>query len=107
MHCYLDQATRELVGIHGRKQLTRLEYGVVERLLLAKGEPVSKDDLIDFAYPDEVVYLGVTDNSLTQVIARVRRKLNLLTPAGSRLLKNVHGVGYTLLTHEPIQMKQM
>lgn len=106
MSCYLDQARRELVGSRGRKQLSRLEYEILQRLVQAEGETVSKDELIASAYPADVVYLGVTDESLAQIIARLRRKLNLLTPAGSRLLKNVHGVGYTLQVSEELAATQ-
>ncbi|MEZ4683211.1 MAG: winged helix-turn-helix domain-containing protein [Caldilineaceae bacterium] len=98
MNCYLDQARRELVGSQGRKQLTPLEYRILHRLIQDEGQTVSKDELIEFAYPEEVLYLGVTDESLAQIISRLRRKLNLLMPYGSRMLKNVHGVGYTLKT---------
>lgn len=96
MSCYLDQARRELVGRHGRKPLSRLEYRILQRLVHAEGEAVSKDELIESAYPSEVVYQGVTDQSLAQVITRLRRKMNLLTPSGSQMLKNVHGIGYML-----------
>ena len=100
MSCYLDQARREVVGSRGRKQISRLEYRLLQRLLQAEGQTVSKDELIEAAYPADVVYLGVTDESLAQLIARLRRKLNLLTPAGARLIQSVHGVGYTLQVSE-------
>ena len=106
MNCYLDQARRELVGSRGRKQLSPLEYEILQRLVQAEGETVSKDELIESAYPADVVYLGVSDESLAQIIARLRRKLNLLTPAGSQLLKNVHGVGYTLQVSEELAAAQ-
>ncbi len=96
MSCYFDQARRELVGSRGRKPLSRLEYRIVQRLVQAEGRAVSKDELIEAAYPADVVYHGVTDESLAQLIARLRRKLNLLSPTGSRLIQSVHGVGYTL-----------
>lgn len=106
MSCYLDQARRELVGSRGREQLSLLEYRILQRLVQAKGQPVSKDELIKSAYPPEVVYQGVTDESLAQIIARIRRKSKLLSPAGARLIKNVHGVGYTWQASEDVATTQ-
>jgi two-component system phosphate regulon response regulator PhoB len=95
MSCYLDQSRRELVGNHGRKQLGRIEYRILQRLVEAEGQPVSKDDLIEAAYPPDVVYAGVTDESLAQIIARLRRKSKQISPIGAHLIKSVHGIGYT------------
>ena len=94
MSCYLDHTRRELVSSCGRKQLTRLEYRILHRLVQAKGQTVSKDELIQSAYPPDVVYQGVTDERLAQIIARLHRKCHLLNPTGPRLIKNVYGVGY-------------
>lgn len=98
MSCYLDRKRRELVGSQDRKQLTPLEYRILERLVQAEGRTVSKDELIEFAYPEQMLYMGVTDECLAQVVSRLRRKLKLLMPWGSHLLKSVHGVGYILNT---------
>lgn len=106
MNCYLDQARREVVGSCGRKQLTLLEYRILHRLIQAKGQPVHKDELIEAAYPPELVYQGITDDCLAQIIARLRRKLRLLSPAGACLIKCVHGVGYTLPLSEEIAVAQ-
>lgn len=100
MSCYLDQARRELVGSCGRKQLSRLEYRILQRLVQAQGQPVSKEELIASAYPQDVIYRGVTDESLAQIIARLHRKFKLLSPAGARLIKSVYGVGYTFQVSE-------
>jgi len=105
MTCYLDHNRRELVGSHGRKLLTPLEYRLLDRLLQAEGKTVSKDDLITFAYPDNVVYVGVTDECLAQAVSRLRRKLNVLAPWGARLLRSVHGVGYILSTEGRLQVE--
>lgn len=106
MSCYLDQARRELVGSRGRKQLSLLEYRILQRLVQAQGQTVSKEELIASAYPQDVIYQGVTDESLAQIITRIRRKSKLLSPAGARLIKNVHGVGYTLPVSEDVAVTQ-
>jgi len=102
MSCYLDQRRRELVGSRGRKQLSLLEYRILHRLVQAKGEPVSKDELIASAYPPDLVYQGITDESLAQIITRIRRKSKQLSPVGARLIQSVHGVGYTWLVNEEL-----
>lgn len=105
MSCYLDHKRRELVGSRGRRQLTPLEYRILDRLLQADGRAVSKDELIEFAYPDHLLHVGVTDECLAQIISRLRRKMNLLTPRGARLLNSVHGVGYILRSDARLQVE--
>ena len=106
MSCYLDQARRELVGSRGRKQLSLLEYRILQRLVQAQGQTVSKEELIASAYPQEVIYQGVTDESLAQIIARLHRKFKLLSPISARLIKSVYGVGYTLHLSEDVTATQ-
>ena len=105
MSCYLDHQRRELVSSHGRKHLTPLEYRILDRLIQAGGKTVTKDELIEFAYPEHVFYAGVTDERLAQIVSRLRRKIRLLTPWGTYLLKSVHGVGYILRSDEQLQIQ--
>jgi non-specific serine/threonine protein kinase len=67
--------------------LDRSSYEVLLALLLRAGEVLSKDDLLDAAWPGRVV----SENSLAKAISRLRRDLG--DEAGAPL-QSVHGYGY-------------
>lgn len=67
--------------------LDRSSYEVLLALLLRSGQVLSKDDLLDAAWPGRVV----SENSLAKAISRLRRELG--EEAGSPL-QSVHGYGY-------------
>lgn len=73
----------------GRQLLTldRSSYEVLLALLLRAGEVLSKDDLLDAAWPGRVV----SENSLAKAISRLRRELG---EAAGAPLQSVHGYGY-------------
>ncbi|GAA4523786.1 response regulator transcription factor [Amycolatopsis samaneae] len=68
--------------------LTRKEYLVLERLMQAAGRPVSRNELISYAW-DEAA--DPASNVLDVVIARLRRKLR--EPV---LIHTVRGIGYQM-----------
>ncbi|MFE0025221.1 winged helix-turn-helix domain-containing protein [Amycolatopsis sp. NPDC059021] len=68
--------------------LTRKEYLVLERLMQAAGRPVSRTELISYAW-DEAA--DPASNVLDVVIARLRRKLR--DPV---LIHTVRGIGYQM-----------
>lgn len=67
--------------------LDRSSYEVLLALLLRAGQVLSKDDLLDAAWPGRVV----SENSLAKAISRLRRELG--DEAGAPL-QSVHGYGY-------------
>lgn len=67
--------------------LDRSSYEVLLALLLRPGQVLSKDDLLDAAWPGRVV----SENSLAKAISRLRRELG--DEAGAPL-QSVHGYGY-------------
>ena len=67
--------------------LDRSSYEVLLALLLRAGQVLSKDDLLDAAWPGRVV----SENSLAKAISRLRRELG---DAAAAPLQSVHGYGY-------------
>ncbi|MGL6290731.1 MAG: winged helix-turn-helix domain-containing protein [Silanimonas sp.] len=67
--------------------LDRSSYEVLLALLLRAGQVLSKDDLLEAAWPGRVV----SENSLAKAISRLRRELG--DDAGAPL-QSVHGYGY-------------
>ena len=88
----LDVASRELRVAGNRVTLTRLEYRVLEELILAGGHAVAHQDLLGRiwgpAHRNRLNYLRV-------YIARLRAKIEL-HGAAPRLIVSVPGVGYRL-----------
>ncbi|CAB3724516.1 response regulator transcription factor [Paraburkholderia rhynchosiae] len=68
----LDTGTREFVCGERRLHLTRREYMLLECLLRQPNIPVSRSDLIRYAWPDQD---DVAASSVNLVISRLRRKL--------------------------------
>lgn len=67
--------------------LDRSSYEVLLALLMRAGQVLSKDDLLDAAWPGRVV----SENSLAKAISRLRRELG---DEASAPLQSVHGYGY-------------
>ncbi|MCX2782215.1 winged helix-turn-helix domain-containing protein [Microbulbifer thermotolerans] len=63
-------------------------YSVLIALLRNNGEPVSKQDLLEIAWPGKVVQ----ENSLAKLIGRLRKSLG----TDGQALKTVHGFGYRI-----------
>lgn len=67
--------------------LDRSSYEVLLALLLRAGQVLSKDDLLEAAWPGRVV----SENSLAKAISRLRRELG---DDAAAPLQSVHGYGY-------------
>jgi DNA-binding response OmpR family regulator len=86
----LDEA-RRTVCVHDRPvDLTAREFALLETLLRHAGRVLTRDQLLDHAWPAGV---AVTPNTVDAFVAFVRRKLG---PAAGRI-ETVRGVGYRLL----------
>jgi len=86
----LDEA-RRLVTVAGRPvDLTQREFALLECLLRHPGHALSRDQLIDQAWP---LGVAVTPNTVDAFITFLRRKLG---PDGAARIETVRGIGYRL-----------
>jgi two-component system response regulator MprA len=86
----LDELTRS-VTVDGRSvELTRREFALLECLLRHAGQVLTRDQLLDMAWPFSA---AVTPNTVDAFVAFLRRKLG---PAGAPRLQTIRGVGYRL-----------
>ena len=86
----LDEASR-LVTVSGRPvELSAREFAVLECLLQHPDQVLSRDQLLDRAWPMGV---AVTLNSVDAYVSFLRRKLG---PEAGERLQTVRGVGYRL-----------
>jgi two-component system OmpR family response regulator len=86
----LDE-TRRRVTVDGRPvELTPREFALLECLLRHPGHVLSRDQLLDMAWPFGV---AVTPNTVDAFVTFLRRKLG---PAGAARIETVRGVGYRL-----------
>lgn len=83
----LDVRTAQVRRGRQTLALDRSSYEVLLALLLRAGQVLSKDDLLDAAWPGRVV----SENSLAKAISRLRRELG---EAAGAPLQSVHGYGY-------------
>ena len=72
-------------------RLTPIEYRLLARLMAGRGEVVRRAQLRAAAWPDGAV---VSDNTLDQYIAKLRRRINEVGASAS--IDVVRGVGYEL-----------
>jgi DNA-binding response OmpR family regulator len=85
----LDDRLR-IVTVGGREvELTGREFAVLECLLRHKGQVLSREQLLDHAWP---LAAAVTLNSVDAYVHYLRSKLG---DAG-RLIKTVRGIGYRM-----------
>src|SRR2546430_6400022 len=90
----LDEAMRE-VTVGGRAvTLSPREFSLLECFLRHPGQALSRDQLLDAAWPYGV---AVTPNTVDAYVHLLREKLG---PAGSARAKTERGVGYRLLAQE-------
>ena len=73
--------------------LSVLEYRLLLRLLLSKGKPLSRDELLQELWDEGGDY--VNDNTLTVYIKRLRDKLGA-QPGSAEYIQTIRGVGYQL-----------
>jgi two-component system OmpR family response regulator len=86
----LDEA-RRLVTVEGQPvELTPREFALLECLLRHPGHALSRDQLIDQAWP---LGVAVTPNTVDAFVTFLRRKLG---PAGAARIETVRGIGYRL-----------
>lgn len=94
LHCgplTLNLASRQIT-LHGAElKLTNIEYRMLEYLMQHQGRVVSRDEMRDYLYSDE---LNPESNVIEVVVGRLRRKLD---PNGeSQLIETLRGRGYRL-----------
>lgn len=74
------------------EELTALEHRLLEALRANSGEVCEKDDLIRMVWrEDQVFERGVRDDSLAQLVRRLRQKI------GSQAIQTLPGRGYRLI----------
>ncbi|MCC6147369.1 MAG: winged helix-turn-helix domain-containing protein [Anaerolineaceae bacterium] len=77
--------------------LTAKEANLLDYLKAHAGEVCDKDDLIRAVWPEDKVFLeGIRDDSLAQLVRRLRRKIEP-DPKNPRHLLNITGRGYRFL----------
>ena len=85
----LDE-TRRAVTVDGRPiSLTQREFSLLECLLRHAGQTLSRDQLLDQAWPFGV---AITPNAVDAYIHYLRDKLG----SAGRFIQTVRGVGYRL-----------
>jgi two-component system OmpR family response regulator len=83
---------RHVVSLAGKPvDLSAREFALLETLIRRQGAVLSRDQLLDHAWPSDV---AVTQNTVDAFVALLRRKLG---PVGARQLETVRGVGYRLV----------
>jgi two-component system, OmpR family, response regulator len=83
---------RHVVRVAGQPVgLSAREFALLETLLRRPGVVLSRDQLLDHAWPSGV---AVTPNTVDAFVALLRRKLG---PAGARQIETIRGVGYRLV----------
>jgi DNA-binding response OmpR family regulator len=86
----LDEA-RRLVTVEGAAvDLTLREFALLECLLRHPGHALSRDQLLDMAWPFGV---AVTPNTVDAFVTFLRRKLG---PVGAARIETVRGIGYRM-----------
>jgi DNA-binding response OmpR family regulator len=85
----LDESSRQVTVAGGNVDLSPREFSLLEALLRHAGQTLSRDQLLDHAWPFSV---AVTPNAVDAYIHYLRTKLGA---AGSQI-ETVRGVGYRL-----------
>lgn len=86
----LDE-TRRRVTVDGRPiELTAREFALLECLLRHPGHALSRDQLLDQAWP---LGVAVTPNTVDAFVTFLRRKLG---PVGAARIQTVRGIGYRM-----------
>jgi len=89
---HLDPLTHSLVSSSGTYSLTPTEYRLLAALMGSPGQILRRRALISAAWPAGAI---VSDNTLDQYVARLRRKLG--EADNSRSIVTAHGVGYQFI----------
>ena len=89
-HPWLTAPARDAEGSH----LTQQEFKLLACLRDHQGEVCTKDDLIKAVWPEDRIYdQGLRDDSLAQLIRRLREKIEP-NPSAPQKIKTVSGRGY-------------
>jgi len=88
---HLDPRTHSLISSSGTYSLTPTEYRLLATLLGSPGQVMRRRELIAAGWPDGAI---VSDNTLDQYVARLRRKLG--EADDTRAIVTAHGIGYRL-----------
>ena len=86
----LDEARRDVTVDGSAVDLSRREFALLECLLRHPGQVLSRDQLLDMAWPFGV---AVTPNTVDAFVTLLRRKLG---PVGAARIETVRGVGYRM-----------
>jgi len=89
---HLDPLTHSLVSSSGTYSLTPTEYRLLAALMGSPGQILRRRALISAAWPAGAI---VSDNTLDQYVARLRRKLG--EADDTRSIVTAHGVGYQFI----------
>ena len=77
--------------------LTQKENQLLEHLIANEGEVCKKDDLIRAVWSEDVIFeLGIRDESLAQLIRRLRKKIEA-DPSKPKYIRTVTGRGYMFI----------
>jgi DNA-binding response OmpR family regulator len=86
----LDEARRSVTVAGKGVDLTLREFALLECLLRHPGHALSRDQLLDMAWPFGV---AVTPNTVDAFVTFLRRKLG---PVGAARIETIRGVGYRM-----------
>jgi DNA-binding response OmpR family regulator len=86
----LDEALRRVTVAGKEVQLSGREYSILECLLRRPGQVLSRDQLLDYAWPYGA---ALTPNTVEAYIHLLREKLG---PDGAACIETVRGMGYRL-----------
>jgi DNA-binding response OmpR family regulator len=86
----LDEARRSVTVDGDKVDLTLREFALLECLLRHPGHALSRDQLLDMAWPFGV---AVTPNTVDAFVTFLRRKLG---PVGAARIETIRGVGYRM-----------
>ncbi|HEV8545159.1 MAG TPA: response regulator transcription factor [Candidatus Limnocylindrales bacterium] len=86
----LDEARRLVTVNGGPVDLTPREFSLLECLLRHPGHALSREQLLDQAWP---LGVAVTPNTVDAFVTFLRRKLG---PRGGRQIQTVRGIGYRM-----------
>ncbi len=96
----LDEAMREVTVSGHPVSLSPREFSLLECFLRHPGQALSRDQLLDAAWPYGV---AVTPNTVDAYVHLLREKLG---PAGSDRIRTERGVGYRLLAPDRASARQ-
>jgi two-component system, OmpR family, response regulator len=86
----LDEAMRRVTVDGVEVRLSQREFAILECLLRRPGQVLSRDQILDYAWPYGA---ALTPNTVEAYIHLLREKLG---PAGAATIETVRGVGYRL-----------